>query len=174
MVGSPLVGYEDLERDSETGLLHPQIEGPRQGHEWMETVVFDLNNAPHKLPHHSLSWVEILDVRTLFYIVHRNDGIVFDLFGSRYQATREEVIAADNRHASKNGCKILANVLMEGLYERNPDWRPYMRQIPFEALRLGDSAAMGPLDQSLYDKEAELRAERAKTVTATPIGHPEP
>ena len=174
IVGSPLIGYENFERSPETGRLYPTIEGPRQGHEWMDQLVLNRVNSPQMLPREATGRIEIFDLRTIFSVLHQNDGIVFDLLGSRYQASRREVLAADNRHASVNGSKIIANILMEGIYERNPDWRPYMNQIPFVAVRLGASKAMGPLNQDQYSKEAEATAARAKELSINHDRRPEP
>ena len=174
IVGSPLIGHENFERNPETGRLYPTIEGPRQGHEWMDQLVLNRVNSPQMLPREATGRIEIFDLRTIFSVLHQNGGIVFDLLGSRYQASRREVLAADNRHASVNGSRIIANILMEGIYERNPDWRPYMNQIPFVAVRLGDSKAMGPLNQDQYSKEAEATAARAKELSINHDCRPEP
>lgn len=141
IVGSPLVAYEDLEPDPETGLLSPRMKGPEQGHEWLTRVASGTADPRYRIPDEAAGHVEVFDLRTLIYTVQRDEEIDFDVGGSSYRASVDQVLAADMRHPSKNGCKILADLIMEGIYARNPDWRPYMSSIPFDASPVEENAA---------------------------------
>jgi hypothetical protein len=110
--------------------------------------------------------IEVVDLRNTTLMIYQNEAIVFDLNGSRYQVSKRELFSADNRHLSRNGCKILANMIMASISERNPDWRNYMTPIPFEALRLGDSAGMTPLNGYHAVVEADSVKPREKSITS--------
>jgi hypothetical protein len=166
IVGSPLVLYPDLKRNPETGVLYSDQKGPQQAHEWLEGLVSEMAEASQEISGRGKGRIEVVDLRNTTLMIYQNEAIVFDLNGSRYQVSKRELFSADNRHLSRNGCKILANMIMASISERNPDWRNYMTPIPFEALRLGDSAGMTPLNGYHAVVEADSVKPREKSITS--------